>query len=93
MVVTRRNTSRLSAGHLTPVSESGSIEERLQRGWKVLKAPVRGWLVTRVLVLRNGGAVMLRCLKIFKVLAGGIRQTRKIKGKQIVKEGVLTSYN
>ena len=50
------------AGRLTPVPGSGAIEERLQKGGKVLKAPAHVWLVTRVLV---PSAVILRCPKVF----------------------------
>ena len=42
------------AGRLTPDPGSGSTEERLQRGWKVLKTPVHMLLVTRVVVPRKG---------------------------------------
>ena len=53
------------AGRLTPDPGSGSTEERLQRGWKVLKTPVHMLLVTRVVVPRKGGAVMLKCPNVF----------------------------
>ena len=53
------------AGRLTPNPGSGSTAEGLQRGWKVLKTPVHMSLVTRVVVPRKVGAVMLKCPKVF----------------------------
>lgn len=65
-----------SAGHFAPVPGTGSIWRKTAEGWKVPgkvpgkvpKAPVHTWVIIRFLVPRGGGAVMLRCPRVFQYL-------------------------